>query len=342
MINLLIGRNNACKSTLLEAIYHSLGEFVGPRLVEAMRGRTNKSFSGRELWFDYDTSRAIRVSLGFPGLTLSVYLTFREEVFNRGLIDVDLAIGEEILESLFGGSNKLRVATYQSDFNSSSSTTMGIDHLAGTPPETQERIRTYIKGCRFIDVSAKRDVGATEELLASLKTNRKAKEFGDILYEMFGVGRNWEFLPELENRSGGEKREYRAATIENEKPLFLSGLGDGIRSAMQIIGNGLASSNTCLFIEEIENSQHPESLKKLIPSLVKIIKRNQLQAFITTHSRLVWRLFETEFETDIERDRSFRCFHVAKSPDCTVKCTPLSKTDEDEFYGAVDRDLWGG
>jgi len=94
--------------------------------------------------------------------------------------------------------------------------------------------------------------------LGKIKNEGKSKDFGDYLNSIFAKGNMWEFMPHPENS------EEFVVAFSNGVPKFIKGMGDGIRFAMQIIGTSMMVKDTAIFIEEIESSQHPASLEKLI------------------------------------------------------------------------------
>jgi hypothetical protein len=206
------------------------------------------------------------------------------------------------------------------------------------PTDIGKELWEYIKGCLFLDSVSKKDVSSIEKLLGTVKTSGMSDIFGEYLFTIFGQGRRWEFLPCMDRQG-----EYRAATYIDGTPLFLSGLGDGMRYALQIVGNSILSKNTGIFIEEIESNQHPESLGKLIPFLVKLAKDNNLQLFITTQSiSLVWGYLEKEFPTPEEREKYFRCFFVHRdTANGEITLTPQSKEDQTAYDSDLSRELYG-
>lgn len=108
------------------------------------------------------------------------------------------------------------------------------------------------------------------------------------------------------------------------------------------IVSSVVAGHTAMFIEEIENNQHPESLKKLIPFLIRLSKENNLQVFLTTHNAFVWNLLEAEFSTPTERKSNFQCYHVVRDRNTgTVDCTPQTKEAENQFWSSVYKNLYG-
>jgi len=54
------------------------------------------------------------------------------------------------------------------------------------------------------------------------------------------------------------------------------------------------SKSTALLIEEPENCQHPSGLAKTLDMLLTLVKRNDIQLFITTHSLEFLRILREE------------------------------------------------
>lgn len=231
-------------------------------------------------------------------------------------------------------------AVYNLDLDVGTQINVGQELLAVLRPKDRKRIEEFAKECTLLDSSSRKDIKSTENLLGELKLRQKANELGKHLNDIFGTGTMWEFLP-LPDKSYDSK-EYRAAILVNDRPMFLSGLGDGFRYGLQIIGSAMLLNKTGVFIEEIESHQHLEALKKMIPCLVEYSKKNGLQFFLTTHNNNVWRLFEHEFPEEKERGKYFKPYLVTRNAENgAVVCTPQTKENADEFWSKVDEELSG-
>lgn len=80
LINVLIGKNNAGKSTILEAMYYTLKEFTGPNLREALYRRTNMQINGTHLWYDYNIRSPATTQVNFDReIELAMSLVFIAE-----------------------------------------------------------------------------------------------------------------------------------------------------------------------------------------------------------------------------------------------------------------------
>lgn len=327
--NLLIGKNNTCKSTVLEAIYFTMKEFTGSHLVNALKRRTNAPFSAEELWYNYKLNKDVNIRLRFQNVDLSMDLKFDEI---HKMVSCGLTVADEARKK---GASAV-VSQYAGDFNNVRTIRYGIEMLGELDPVTRASISNYAANCLFLDSMRMNDVRSAEEILGEIKIKGKASEFGEYLQGIYGIGQNWEFLP------SPYTSEYRATAIIDGIPFFLAGFGDGLRYAMQIIGRALMLNGSGLFIEEIESHQHPGSLKKIIPYLVDIAKKNDLQVFVTTHNpSIVWGYFEKEFPTDDERDKLFRPYHVKRHlADGIVECKLLTKENYDESWGEMREDVY--
>ena len=323
-INLFIGKNNSCKSTILEAMYYTLKEFYGKsELPQVFRRRNNVYCPGQDLWFYHNTDEDIKIKIDLVNSVLTLELRFDEE---HSSIRCSTSFFDKKSSAKFTSSG-----IYSVDLDVVRSVTFSM------PTTEDTQIKKFVNDALFLESSVKYDVDSIEKLLGLLKTKNLASEFGEYLNRIFGLGQNWEFLP-VPNRP----KEFRAALIEKNKYLYISGLGDGIRYAIQVLGNAMLIRDSCIFIEEIETNQHPEALKKLIPILLDISRKNNLQIIVTTQSPLTWTIFEHEFADPSERDAFFQCFHVQRNmEDGTVNCKIASRKDYDVFWNGVMQDLYG-
>lgn len=326
-VNLFIGKNNACKSTILEAMYYTLREYAGPNLREAMTRRTNARPDVHDLWYGYDTDNPLQISLEFEAVALSiqVLLDSANQFIYSKLNAISPRTGQQY--------SSPQSSRYALDFSVVYGFQYGFQALSAFPGDVEELTRSFVYRCQLLDSYAKRDTNSTEELLSAIKREGKSKEFGGYLQNIYGVGESWEFL------QNEFTREFHAAAIINDNPFFLSGLGDGLRYTILVLGKVLLAHDTAVFIEEIEDSQYYGSLKKLIPCLVALGKKNNVQLFITTHSYYVWDLLEKEFE-DSERETRFAVFHVKRDfKNGATNCVGKTKEEADKFWSDVHQDM---
>ena len=73
-----------------------------------------------------------------------------------------------------------------------------------------------------------------------------------------------------------------------DKSLSIGTMGEGFISSLIIISNLLVAGGNdreiTILIDEVENGLYRTALKKLIRTILKLIKEYNIQLFITTHS----------------------------------------------------------
>jgi len=305
-VNLIIGKNDSGKSSILEAIFHTCKEFISPNLHEIMGRRTNVFTGGRELWFGYDTEQTVDIALDFDNFGVS--LKFNREGDN---INTILGVERSLPPSRTPWSSRTRGSEYSIHnlriVNQRPRAGLNLlDKMRTTRPLLRYPITRHFRNAVLIDCRKKAQLSSVESCLGQIKLDLKDEEFGAILRKIYGKGKYWEFLPHPDS-----PQEKRIAFKEGEKRYFLSDFGDGFRFGLSICATAMTLRGTTIFIEEIENHQHSGSLKQLILNLVGISRENDLQLFITTHSNSVWNSFSRVLYKEPKRKKEeFRCILV--------------------------------
>ncbi len=99
----------------------------------------------------------------------------------------------------------------------------------------------------------------------------------------------------------------RLVALLPEGGVAVDWLGDGVRYALNILALGMLLEGTILMVEEPETHQHPESLKLLTQTLFELAKRQGLQLFLTTHS---WEFMSYVIDVAKERDVDLVFHHL--------------------------------
>ncbi len=327
-INLFVGRNDVGKSTILESICYTLKEFTSPHLLDIIGRRTNAFFEARELWYGYWTKNRISVNLTFGNnATAKLKVSYIPhppldfDVECRGTIESETLASTRTTSTYKYIKHKLKPPA---------------SHTSNLSDNLSKDMLAYISNCSFLDSSNRNDILSTENLFDSIKRSKKTAQFNRYLRSVFDKESGVQIM-RAPAQLGSVERNRLALTRRKgslRRTVFLSGLGDGIRYGIQIIGTGLISANTCLFIEEIESNQHPASLKRLIDFMAEIAFENNLQLFVTTHSKgavmdLRWHFRKTDFKDD-PRLSDVKCFLVERdSSSGEVVCSP-----KDVFYSS--------
>lgn len=106
----------------------------------------------------------------------------------------------------------------------------------------------------------------------------------------------------------------RVKLSNNDKPVPLGTLGDGVRRVF-LIALGLANApGHCLFIDEIELGLHHSVLEKLWKMIFKYAKKWNIQVFVTTHSQDALRTFAyIASEEDNKDDAQFIRLQIGRT-----------------------------
>jgi hypothetical protein len=291
-------------------------ESISPSLGGIFGRRANVFFGAKELWYNYQIKNPIQIEIVLGKakelMEIKLHETSKESYNVESYIETkDLATGKK-----FGQTT----ANYNKDLTLSSGISFGSGLFANLSRKVGNVLKNYSEQINFLDSSDRNDLSSIEKLLGRIKGEGYAKEFGKYLDSIFGKGERWEFIPHPENSD-----EFRVA-FTNGVPKFITGMGDGIRYAMQIIATALMVKDTGILIEEIESNQHPASLQKLISFLIETAFRNNLQLFITTHNHsvleYVYHHFKPEEKVD-KRAEEVNFFHVQREDKTgIVKCEP--------------------
>ena len=99
----------------------------------------------------------------------------------------------------------------------------------------------------------------------------------------------------------------------------------------------MALENSCLCIEEIESHQHAGSLRRLIHNLVEVSRKNNLQLFLSTHSKDVWESLHRGVYVDDEtlEKSEFRCMLIERDEN-TGNVTSETTDDVQKIDRALD------
>ncbi len=105
-----------------------------------------------------------------------------------------------------------------------------------------------------------------------LKLNNEYNDFNDYIKKLFHI----ENIDLIDNNPYiKQDNEY--------KPL--SSYGQGLKSSINAISSLMGNNNGAIFIDEIENGIHHDILDKLWEIVLEISKEQNIQVFATTHSK---------------------------------------------------------
>ena len=284
-VNILIGRNNVGKSSVLEALYLASAAFEfedplgrGDKITYLLnrRGMRNLTWRiGREvLWYGYDDSEDIRVGLKLDGELLDVWLRRDHE---HPLISLEPSQAKPTLYCLrcYLLYNKNGMA---SGVNPSNLPKAQRDIIYG--------LKGFFETMVLIDAPLLRDMKRVEEKLwASLLRKRLDKLVVEVMRGGYDLP-----IEDLTYAPFGDAIQLVAKLPHTS--IRVDDLGDGVRYAIVMVMAAALAKNTALLIEEPESHQHPGGLAKMLDMLLALAKRNKIQLFMSTHSIELVRLAE--------------------------------------------------
>ena len=144
-----------------------------------------------------------------------------------------------------------------------------------------------------------------EQLWAKLVLDRQDAKLTQMINETYGLDvEGFSLVP-----FGNNNRLY---ALLPKRAVAVDWQGDGLRYALNILALGMLLKGTILMVEEPETHQHPDSLRKLTQTLFELAKQQDLQLFLTTHS---WEFMTYALEAAEEKDVALTFHHTRLSED---------------------------
>lgn len=282
-VNLVVGKNNTSKTSLLEAIFLLIGA-ANPNLIYNINLFRSLALT------DEDDLRFIFNRLDFNTL-LQINGIFQERELHRELRikpgkkviyaesskgaqngnpsfpDINTATGEALVnELILDFSNKERLKKSQS-FHGSITLNNGTVSI-NPPPKYKEELRgIYVRPSSLLSTSL-------EKQLENIIVNKQEQK---IISALKSVD------PTIQDLAlGTNKMVYVDIGINRLIPLNL--LGDGIMRMLSIILSISGTNNGIVLIDEIDNGLHFSTLSLLWKTVLEAAKQFNVQVFATTHN----------------------------------------------------------
>ncbi len=273
-VNLISGKNNIGKTSLMEAIELSVSSETSHdlayKIYEMMRRRQSIIRLNREKYFEldfiYDDSSNVTIIMNNKEVRIE-YL----EYIKKTPEEENLFEEEDLTVSYYQPSLKLSINDDSRIFT--------IDRFINRPSMIRrERYSENKAKVNFITSTTtdERDIAIFYGKLIDLNK----EEFLNNSLKIFD-----ENILALKQKATERDIVLKIQLKNRELPVLLSSLGEGINRYIAIICAIWASQDSFLFIDEIENGIHYTNYEKLWKIIFETSKMANCQIFITTHSK---------------------------------------------------------
>jgi hypothetical protein len=301
-INLLIGKNNAGKSTVLDSLLLASAVMFYPmnQVFAIVNRRSNRSYSPQELLYKYN-QHPLLIALNLDDGS-NFEITTQQDTNNRDGFSFFLSSSyskEPHQIMTFGPDNistgrEMRNRQTFSLRNNPNQRKKGVLKQFGTSLrsesiEAPEEVLTFLQDISIVDPGVRSHTSELEEQFDEIKRGEKYDTTFQVLKQTYDDEfRSWELSRYL--RAQGENRT--AFTYGGGRPVYVDDIGDGMKVGFAAVTLASNKCKTALLVEEIETHQHPSSLRSLVKFLIETAMKNELQLFVSTHSPDVFRYFK--------------------------------------------------
>ena len=284
-LNLFYGENNCGKTSILEALFLTLG-MSNPKILFALNQLRNLIFSEaddfRFFFYKLDYNNRISAKLNTAGgLTRSVSIS---------PLDTTLHIQKNIQEVRQGGVNKFDLGlSTQQDLVSGLKFAFSLRKNGRKTQKDYSLEITFENG----ELKVKPSKNYKEELIAVfLSTGTAHVGLPDRLDKVLQRKLKTRLLKPLQKLEpllqditlGSNGMIYVDLGESFDRLLPLNILGDGAVRLLSILTAIVYNKNSVILIDEIENGFHYSSLEELWKSILLTAKENAVQVFATSHS----------------------------------------------------------
>jgi len=273
-VNVITGRNNCGKSSILEAIFlltgmSNPGLLIQIHLFRSMRLEKDNDFSFLFRHFDFSVCPSISGTVINQERNLII-----KPIFSNSNIKASLTAGQEA-----------------SSGEVISNAINHIEGIKGVSLECNIDEQSFQSEIRIKEDKVKLIPNYSEEIVSrffnSNETGIDIEHTLDAILVRKDLGLIINALQEIEPkiidmRMGAKGVVYVDIGIDKLVPINL--MGDGIRKMLGILAAIVEIKDSILLIDEIENGLHYRSLSTLWKAVLKAAKENNVQLFITTHS----------------------------------------------------------
>ncbi|NJL13996.1 MAG: AAA family ATPase [Microscillaceae bacterium] len=315
-INLLVGKNNSGKSSVLEAIFLSCG-ISNPQLainIDFFRGLIHRYTDDFRFIFyklDYNNEPCIKTSFDSDEYKRELHIKPSKEILLResakqtesriGNITTDTDNNSQQVNGLIFRFSTKGKHEQKKDFQSS------IIINGGNVLEIPKNYKELLRASFFL-----RKYGELDSTYQYLDQVISAKEKGNIIEILQEIDAN---ITDLS--LGAHNVIYCDIGLERLVPINL--MGDGINQILGILVHIANLKDGILLIDEIDNGLHYTTLKTLWKAILHASEKYKTQIFATTHSDECVSAYSQAYKEFYDSQVNLRLFRIEKKGQEDIK-----------------------
>jgi len=329
-VNLLVGKNNCGKTSILEAIFLSVG-VSNPQLaisIDSFRGLMHdKNDDFNFIFFNLNPENSIDIKTQFTGPSQYRHLIINP-IIKKAETDININKSIELSSTSSTSINK-EISGVNFDF-SVKTILQSKDHFLKSSIEIKpgeikiQQAKDYAE--KIVGVFLNQRANNGQELHSRLDKIIQKKEQKKIIQTLTIID------PRIVDLSLGSKNMiYFDIGIDRLIPIQL--MGDGINKLLLILVTIANHENGIVIIDEIENGFHASTLALLWGLIKDASMLYNVQVFATTHSMECVKTFSDTFNILAQEKDLSRLFRIEKAPNDTFS---TFKYDSEVLKAAVD------
>ena len=328
LINLIVGKNNSCKTSILEAIFLLVGISNAELVIRINNFRDLIITEESDFRFifhnlDYFNDLKIKTTRGknaFRELQIKPVLKENDNLKSKSLISSSEIKNEQLLYDSSSGSSSISTSSTAikelsfkfkiKEFHSSTSNFEAKLKLEGNnvnfqkPKGYSEKLRGVYTTQRIL---FSRNL---EKELEELVINKRLNEILEVLHIIDDRITDISF--------GSNGMVYFDIGISRLVPLNLT--GDGVRRLLSIILALYNAKDGLLFIDEIENGLHFSVLESFWKVIYKAATKFNVQVFATTHNiESLKYLSKAGQNSGVDFQKALRSYTIRRTKDDGLK-----------------------